>query len=102
MIDQPAHDKSYGMEYQTRPLNQAFIPVEVEENENCFQRTDEMAVSELMLNEFNPPRGYISTLSQAELDPRNYKHVPELWMKRIPYAGKKATPLIENREPLLG
>lgn len=80
---------------------QAYVPVEVESDEQNFQRTDEVAHEELYYDPIHPPAGYFSTLSTAELDPRNYKHVPNLWMNRIPCAGKPLNRDDQSR-PLLG
>ncbi len=79
----------------------AYVPIEVSDNENKFQRTEEMAISEIAMDQIHPPAGYLSTLSQAELDPRNYKHVPNVWLNRIPYAGR-ALQRQDSRVPLLG
>lgn len=77
------------------------VPVIVDQNQDTFDRTDEMAASELRIDPFHPPQGYFSTLSPTELDPRNYKHVPSVWMNRIPYAGK-ALDRDSQKQPLLG
>lgn len=66
-----------------------------------FNRTNQIAHDELKLNQINPPPGYFSTLSTAELDPKNYKHVPKYWTNRIPFAGKPYQRK-ENPEPLIG
>ena len=58
MIETSARDKGIGYGSLNKPANLGYIPVEVEENDNGFQRTDEMAVSELYLNEFNKIKIY--------------------------------------------
>lgn len=79
----------------------AYVPVEVYSDDHGLQRTDEAALEELAYDPIHPPAGYFSTLSTAELDPRNYKHVPNVWMKRIPCAGKPLNRDDQSR-PLLG
>lgn len=87
--------------YVTYDQPPQYVPVIVQDPKQAFQRSDDMARSELHFDPIHPPPGYFSTLSTAEVDPRNYKHVPNIWMNRIPYAGK-ALQRDDQSIPLLG
>ncbi len=82
------------------PQKPLFVAVEAADAQQPFDRSDQVAKAERLIDPLHPPKGYFPTLSATELDPRNYKNVPAHWMNRIPSAG---VPLSRDRAgPLLG
>lgn len=70
------------------PQKPLYVAVQADEKDIGFERDDQIAKSEMFIDPLHPPKGYFPTLSSTELDPRNYKNVPNHWMNRIPSAGR--------------
>lgn len=71
---------------------------ETQKNEKLWNKVNEDMNGTLHVNPMNPPKNYLGTLAQKEIDPRYYKNVPSVWLNRIPYAGKK----IERNDEIKG